>query len=77
MIKIQNHYIEIADNGIGIPTDELSNITKPFYRASNSDFAKGTGIGLALSKDILNRLNAKMELTSEIGKGTTVVVRFI
>lgn len=75
-IKIQNHCIVIADNGIGIPKDELPDITRPFYRASNSDSAKGTGIGLALSKDILSRFKAKMELTSEIGKGTTVVVRF-
>lgn len=75
-VKIHYYQIEIRDNGIGIPKDELSNITKPFYRATNSDSTNGIGIGLALSKDILSRFNARLTFVSEMNKGTTVVVKF-
>ncbi len=73
-IKVINHKIIISDDGIGIPKEELKNITKPFYRATNSTSTKGTGIGLALSREILSRFKANFSITSELGKGTTVIV---
>ena len=73
---MNNRKIIINDNGIGIPKDELKNITQPFYRASNTSDAKGAGIGLALSRDILSRFNVDISFVSELGRGTSVVVDF-
>lgn len=75
-IVVDKSRIVICDDGIGIPKEEMKYVTKPFYRASNSVSAQGTGIGLALSKEILSRFNATITISSELGKGTTVVVKF-
>ncbi|MBR6111015.1 MAG: HAMP domain-containing histidine kinase [Paludibacteraceae bacterium] len=75
-VSVNNRKIIINDNGIGIPKDELKNITQPFYRASNTSDAKGAGIGLALSREILSRFNVDISFVSELGRGTSVVVDF-
>lgn len=63
--------IEIEDNGIGIPENEIPMIFDRFYRAKNSgQNIKGTGIGLSIVKTILDRHDAKIEVRSTIGKGT-------
>ena len=55
--------VDIADQGVGIPEDELCNIWKRFYRGKNSESANGVGIGLYLTANILNteggRVSAK------------------
>jgi len=60
--------IEIGDNGIGIAITEQENIFKMFFRATSHNF--GSGIGLYIVKDAVSRLNGKIYVDSEVGRGT-------
>ena len=67
--------IIVQDNGIGIPDNEISMIFDRFYRAKNSGGnIKGTGIGLSIVKTIIDNHDAKIEVESAIGKGTTFTI---
>jgi signal transduction histidine kinase len=65
--------IGVRDTGIGIPKNELPSITERFYKASNS--LTGSGIGLAVVKEIVTRHCGTVDIESELGAGTTVTVR--
>jgi len=60
--------IEIADTGAGIPEELYDEIFKPFFSSKGS---KGTGIGLAVTKKIIDEHKGKIEFKSVVGKGTT------
>lgn len=67
--------LEVTDTGIGIPVAELGRVREPYVRASNAaDSAPGTGMGLHHCQVIVNRLNGSMDINSEVGKGTVVMV---
>ncbi|MCP3956857.1 MAG: HAMP domain-containing histidine kinase [bacterium] len=68
--------ITVADTGIGIPMGEQSKLFREFFRASNArkTTALGTGLGLVLAKQTVERHGGTLELTSAEGEGTTVVV---
>ena len=68
----QNATIKISDNGVGIPEEELENIFKMFYRVSSK--VMGTGIGLFIVKEILDKLQGTIEVNSELKKGTTFII---
>ncbi|MCU0461728.1 MAG: ATP-binding protein [Bacteroidales bacterium] len=68
--------IIIADKGIGIPTDEVKSIHKPFKRASNAKFIGGFGIGLSLVSKILELHKAVLSIDSIMNKGTRFEIRF-
>lgn len=59
------------DNGAGIPAENLEKIYEPFFTTR----AKGTGLGLAITKQIVELHQGRMEIESEVGKGTAVTVR--
>ncbi len=61
--------IEISDNGSGIPETHLTKIFDMFYRVSNK--VMGTGIGLFVIKEIINKLNGTIEVKSQENTGTT------
>ena len=69
--------ISVQDFGAGIAAEHLPRLTERFYRinAETGDAKKGTGLGLAIVKHILTRHRGKMNVRSEIGKGTTFIVR--
>lgn len=69
----QEHHITITDHGIGIPKTEQQKVFGGFYRASNAVASgeKGTGLGLYLTRTILEQHKGKIGVTSEEGKGTT------
>lgn len=69
-------FVEIIDQGIGIPQNELKRIYQPFYRAANTLGYKGTGIGLALAYKVIDLHKGKIVINSEQGKGTNVTVFF-
>lgn len=77
--------IELSDRGIGIPKEDLEKISNQFYRASNITSGKfeGSGLGLSLVKEILEKLNGSMEISSpsKIGNekfpGTTVNIELL
>lgn len=75
-ITINRPRLTIEDHGIGIPESELKHIFQPFYRASNVGTVSGKGIGLALSKSILERLGARITATSHVDIGTLFDVTF-
>jgi len=68
--------IKIIDRGIGIEKNELQNITETFYRADNARGYAGSGIGLTLAEKIINLHGGKLFISSEINKGTEVIVSF-
>lgn len=64
--------VSISDTGCGIPKDELTKIFEPFY-TKKSD---GTGLGLAISKQVMNQHDGKIEVESEVNRGTTFYLKF-
>jgi len=68
--------IKVKDNGIGIPDDELPNIFNRYYQAEakSSRKIKGTGIGLALTKEFVDLMKGTIEVKSMLNKGTEFVV---
>ena len=65
----------IRDNGCGIAKEDLPHIFERFYHGKNAS-AESVGIGLALSKAILNKENAAVSVTSEEGSGTEFEIKF-
>ena len=74
--KEKLYTIKIKDEGIGIPKEELSKITEPFYMVDKARTRKagGAGLGLALCKNIANIHNADFIIESELNNGTTVTI---
>jgi signal transduction histidine kinase len=68
--------LAIADSGIGIPAQDVTRLFGRFFRASNVGSVAGTGLGLAVTKAILDRHHATIEVTSEVGVGTTFTITF-
>lgn len=64
--------LSISDNGIGIEASELDRIFEPFGRAATHLAAEGTGLGLPLSRDLIELHDGRMEIRSEPGHGTSV-----
>jgi two-component system, OmpR family, sensor kinase len=69
--------IEVQDRGIGIAQDDLARIFEPFFRAdrSRTRATGGLGLGLALVKRVVDAHGGTIEFDSEVGKGTTAIVR--
>jgi len=64
--------LDVADNGIGIAAHHIPRLTERFYRVdvSRSRESGGTGLGLAIVKHVLNRHGARLDIQSELGKGS-------
>ena len=70
------HY-QLIDNGIGIAEDEVDKVFERFYRVDKARTREmgGTGLGLSIAKEILEKNDSKINIKSELGKGTEVVIR--
>jgi signal transduction histidine kinase/ABC-type amino acid transport substrate-binding protein len=64
--------ISIQDRGIGMTSDELKRIYEKFYRADQSGNIPGTGLGMAIMKDIIDYHGGEIVINSEYGVGTTI-----
>ena len=69
--------ISIKDTGIGIEPDQVSHIFNRFYRvdAEQTKTIEGSGIGLSIVKNIVDKVNGSITVNSELGEGTTFTVR--
>ena len=70
--------ISMKDTGIGIAADKLKIITEPFSQADSNPHKphEGTGLGLSIVKSLVESHGGRLEICSDIGKGTTVSVTF-
>lgn len=66
--------IKVSDTGWGIPADDIPHLTKKFYRGRHGIRTKGTGLGLALCKEIAKLHGGDISILSRLGKGTTVTI---
>lgn len=67
--------IEVTDTGPGIPGDKMHLLFKPFERLDNEDHIEGTGIGLSLTKKLVELMNGEVGAYSELGKGSTFWIK--
>ena len=70
--------LSVQDNGPGIAATDLPRLTERFYRADKARSQKvvGTGLGLAIVKHILINYDAKFDITSTLGIGSTFLCHF-
>ena len=66
--------ISIQDHGIGMTPEQISRVYEKFYRADQSGLIPGTGLGMAITKDIITHHGGTIEIESQLGVGTKVMV---
>jgi len=66
--------IAVEDSGIGIPSEHLNSIFDEFKRVSSSEDIKGAGLGLAITKRLVEELKGTIEVFSRVGQGSRFVV---
>jgi len=66
--------VMIKDTGCGIATENLEKIFEPFYTTKKQN--KGTGLGMCISRDIVERHQGTIKIESHVGEGTTFVLKF-
>jgi two-component system sensor histidine kinase HydH len=66
----KNVFVEVRDSGVGIPKENLSKIFQPYFSTKE----KGTGLGLSIAYRIISDHKGKIEVESELGKGTVFIV---
>ncbi|WP_123054196.1 HAMP domain-containing sensor histidine kinase [Clostridium sp. JN-1] len=73
--KMDNIYIEIKDNGNGISPEDLKHIFERYYRGTNTSSSKeGSGLGMAIAKQVLDIHEASISIESSLGVGTTLTL---
>ncbi|MEI3338309.1 MAG: ATP-binding protein [Clostridium sp.] len=73
-IKKGDYILEVEDNGIGIPKEDMPRIFERFYRVDKSRKGGGTGLGLAIVKHIVKIFNGEISIDSELNKGSIFTV---
>ena len=64
--------VRISDNGVGISAADLPKVKTKFFKANHT--RRGSGIGLAVANEIITMHHGKLDIQSELGKGTTVII---
>jgi len=68
-------FLQVQDEGIGIPADALDHLFEPFQRAGNVKHIPGTGLGLAIAKQCVELHSGRIEVESELNRGSTFTVK--
>jgi len=68
--------LRVSDQGIGIPPEDLTKLFDPFFRGKNVADIPGNGLGLMIVKKSLELMQGTIEVSSHVGAGTSVLVRF-
>jgi signal transduction histidine kinase len=71
----QNLIIEISDEGMGIPSEEVGKIFDSFYRSKNTGMVAGTGLGLAIVKRAVDLHNGEITVSSKLSIGSSFLVK--
>jgi len=69
-------HIEVSDTGMGIPEDKIESIFEPFQQLSTRIYNKGVGLGLPISKKIIDALGGKIKISSTLGQGSSFILDF-
>ncbi|MCA2001456.1 MAG: hypothetical protein LDL51_06300 [Chloroflexi bacterium] len=71
--------VMVVDHGMGIPPDDLPHLFERFFRARNVTVAEipGSGVGLYIVKSIIDELGGRIEVKSELNRGTTFIVSLL
>lgn len=73
--KVDRITVIIKDNGNGISTEDLKHIFDRYYRGTNTGEAhKGSGLGMAISKEIINNHGGDIKINSKLGHGTEITI---
>ena len=72
----KNTTLKVADTGKGIPSEKIPKLTDPFTRADSDPYLteKGWGLGLTITKSLVELHDGTLDIQSKVGKGTTVTV---
>lgn len=68
--------VAISDTGPGIAPEIMKNIFEPFFTTKANEERKGTGLGLSITYGIVQKLGGEIEVSSEVGVGTTFIISF-
>ena len=74
-MSTDNVIFTIEDCGIGISAEDLPKIFEPFHRGKNVSNIPGTGLGLNIVRRFVDLLGGKIDVISELNRGTTVIIK--
>ena len=80
LVEVRNNgghvHIDVSDTGVGIPSQDLPRIFERFYRVdkARSRQVGGTGLGLAIVRHVIEPMNGKVTVVSQLGKGSTFTI---
>ena len=68
-------WVEVIDKGVGIPEDEIGRLGERFFRASTAGSASGSGLGIAITQELVELHRGVLEVESEVGSGSIFRIR--
>jgi signal transduction histidine kinase len=76
-VGVQWWTLTVQDTGVGIPEEEQASIFEPFHQIDGSQTRKtgGVGLGLSIVKELVNAMHGEINLTSEVGVGSTFTIK--
>jgi signal transduction histidine kinase len=67
-------HLRVVDTGVGVPAEDLENVFMRFFRSKSTELMPGTGLGLPITKALVEGLGGQITLTSDGTSGTNVLV---